>query len=148
MSTREALAVAARFLRTGVRSVHEVRAYLTRREISPAAVRRVIDQLLAQGTLDDCACARLWAEHWARRGYAWSAIRLKLTAKGLSDEVIARAVNTLGTAAADVTRARELVERHCRRTTQRRASPRLWRLLASRGFDQDVIEQVLTVDVE
>ena len=137
-----------RYLRAGVHSKQEISAYLQRRGIQTTVAQRVMAEARANGLINDDACAKLWAEHWARRGYAWSAIRLKLTAKGLSDEVIARAAKTLHMASADLLRARELVNHHLQRTTTRNASPRVWRLLTSRGFDQDVIEQVLTEDPE
>jgi len=94
--------------------------------------------------LDDRACAELWADHWARRGYAWSAIRLKLSEKGLDAHAIAHAASRLGTASSDDERARRIVTQHLRPGEGRRQQARLGRMLASRGFDQDLIERVLS----
>ena len=105
----------------------------------------------ARGWLDDAACARLWADHWAQRGYAWAAIRQKLTAKGLGDAAVEQAAQVLGLASDDEARASRLVASRMRRgpATGRgivlspRQASRLARTLAGRGFDPQIIERVL-----
>lgn len=139
----DVLALARRYAGRGVRSTQEVRTYLRRHGVPPAAIRDAIAACRAQGLLDDRACARLWTEHWARRGYAWAAIRLRLTAKGLTDDAIRMAERTMGRAPDDLARAREVVTQRARRAGPRERS-RLARVLASRGFDADVISRVLT----
>lgn len=94
--------------------------------------------------LDDEAGARLWADQWARRGYAWDAIRAKLSLKGFSDQAIERAATRLGLAGDDEARARLVAATHRRRQHARPQSRwALARTLTSRGFDTDVIERVL-----
>lgn len=137
-----ALAVATRWLRTGVRSTHEVRSYLTGRRVRPGAITRVVSECRRRGLLDDRACARLWADHWARRGYAWAAIRQRLAMKGLPEAAIDAAAARTG-AMADAERARHAAEHWCRRPSARRSPVRLGRFLAARGFDESVIEHVV-----
>ena len=86
-----ALARAVRYVRTGVRSTHDVRSYLVRHGVSSEAAGEVVQTLRQRGGLNDETCARLWAEQWARRGYAWSVIRHKLEAKGLGPAAIHQA---------------------------------------------------------
>ena len=138
------LDLVGRYTRRGVRSIQEVRASLERRGVPPAVAARAIAQAQALGMLDDEAGARLWADQWARRGYAWDAIRAKLSLKGFSDQAIERAATRLGLAGDDEARARLVAAAHLRR---QRARPQsrwaLARTLTSRGFDADVIERVL-----
>ena len=136
------LAVASRYARLHVRSTYEVRTYLHQRGIPAGVVQRVVAHLLAEGALDDQACARLWADHWARAGYAWAAIQRKLSAKGLSEALIKLAGRGAGRASDDMARAREVVAKPL--GSSQRSINRCVRLLRSRGFDQDVIEQVLS----
>jgi len=138
-----ALAALSRYLRSGIRSTHEVQRYLRRRGVSPQAASRVVVAYQRRGLLDDGACARLWAEHWARRGYAWAAIRLKLSEKGLDGHAIEQAATRLGMASTDDARARLVVAQRARSGDGRQQRVRLARTLASRGFDQDLIERIL-----
>ena len=133
----------SRYVRSGVRSTQEVVTYLRRHGVPPTRAARVVKQYRAQGLLDDRASARLWAEHWARRGYATAAIRLKLAAKGFDERVIDDTIHQWHPPSDDEERAREVVAQRVRRTAVRPARARLARTLASRGFDSDVIERIL-----
>jgi SOS response regulatory protein OraA/RecX len=143
---------AARYTRAGVRSTSEVRAYLKRRGLSVAIAQRIVADLVSRGALDDQACAKLWASHLARAGYAWVAIQRRLSAKGLDDETIGQVGRSAGIAPSDAERARQIVaerlrglqKSHRTRGTAAKDLNRLARFLRSRGFDQDVIEQVLS----
>ena len=126
-----------------VRSNEEVCAHLRRRGVSPRRAARALAACRARGLVDDRACARLWAEHWARQGYAWAAIRLKLSAKGLTDDAIRVAEQSMGRAPDDAARARQVVVQRARRAGSR-GRLGLARALASRGFDADVIDRILT----
>ena len=155
--TADVLSLAVRYTRARVRSVHEVSSYLQRRGVSRETATRVVTACQARGLVDDRACACLWADHWARRGYAWAAIRLKLSAKGLEDEAIDHAANGLEGASDDAARARLVAETYLSRrhvSPDRRArrlsrsmAPHvaggLARTLAARGFDADLIERIL-----
>lgn len=140
-SADAALDGAVRYARSGVRSTREVLTYLRRRGISEERARRTVADYHARGLLDDQACARLWAEHWARRGYAWSAIRVKLSAKGFDGQALERAARRVGGVSDDEARARLVVAAYLRR--HRSQAGRAARALASRGFDQDLIERIL-----
>ena len=164
------LAAVARSTRAGVRSAHEVLTSLRRGGVPPEVAVQVVAEYQARGIVDDRACAQLWANHWARQGYARALIRLKLSAKGLDAQVIDSAVHRLGPPSDDEERARALVASSLRRrerpSTRQRSPParhsgplgvwrqvprrtgsgaarRLARTLASRGFDADLIERVL-----
>ena len=138
------LAAATRYARTGVRSTHEVLTFLRQRGVSPAAARRAVAACQARGALDDLACARLWADHLARKGYAWSVIHLKLSAKGLDEHTIEEAADRLDAARDDDARARVVAASYLRRQgTSPRHRAGAARTLASRGFDPDLIERVL-----
>ena len=138
---RRALAAAARYVRSGVRSTSEVLRYLQRRGLPPVAAARVVSGYCTRGLLDDRACARLWADHWARRGYAWAAIRVKLSAKGLANEAIAAAAGELDAPEDDMARARQIVAAHT--SSHAGARVRMARTLSARGFDADLIERLL-----
>ena len=135
-----------RYIRTRVRSTSEAREYLRRRGASASAIRRAVAECQVRGLLDDPACARLWAAHWARSGYAWAAIFLKLREKGLGDAAIDAAAERVGrTAEDDAERARAVLAQRLRRRQGAAPSrPGLARILASRGFDPDTIEQLLS----
>ena len=136
------LASAIRYAGTGVRSSRQVLALLRRAGASSREAQRLVAACRARGLVDDRASTRLWAEQWARRGYAWSAIRVKLSGKGFADGDIVAAARHLGTTADDAARARE-VAASSRRRVPRATAQRLARLLASRGFDADLIEHVV-----
>jgi SOS response regulatory protein OraA/RecX len=127
-----------RSVASGVRSTQEALTYLRRLGVSPAAATQIVNDVRARGLLDDRACARLWADHWARAGYAESAVRAKLSAKGFGEAAIREAVEHLGLPASEEARARELAG-----TLLRRPAGQVARRLASRGFSEDVIERVV-----
>ncbi len=137
-----ALTAATRWLNTRVHSTHEARAYLTGRRVRPGIITRVLTACRQRGLLDDRACARLWADHWAGRGYAWAAIRQRLAAKGLSDAAI-NAAAPRGIAASDEALARQATAAWLQRHTSHHPD-RLSRLLAARGFDGELIERIAT----
>ena len=139
----------SRSTRSGVRSTQQVAASLRRRGVAPEVVAQVVGACRRRGLLDDRACARLWADAWARKGYAWAAIRAKLAEKGLDEEAITQAGGRVGLAAtsADEARARELLQRRIgRRPGPTRAQAA--RLLAARGFDADLSERLLNDSFE
>ena len=139
-----ALQDARRYLRGRVRSSSETLTHLRRRGISAATTTRVIAACHAQSLLDDEACARLWADSWARRGYGWAFIREKLSAKGLPDSAIERAAWHVGSTPADeATRARHALDSRTQRGQGAAQRARLARTLAARGFDEDTIERAL-----
>src|SRR3989338_1302389 len=87
------LAGAIRYASAGVRSRQDVRTYLERRGAPRQTITSVLDTCTARGLVDERACARLWVAHWARQGYAQSAIAYRLTQKGLHATTIEDAIN-------------------------------------------------------
>ena len=136
-------AALSRYLRASVRSTQDVLRYLNRRGVSPSRAARIVTACRARGWLDDRAGARLWADHWVRQGYASAAIRLKLAAKGFDAGVINDVANRCCPSSDDGPRARLVLAQRARHATGRLARVRLARTLASRGFDADLIEQLL-----
>ncbi|MBI4597208.1 MAG: RecX family transcriptional regulator [Candidatus Omnitrophica bacterium] len=102
----------------------------------------MVTECRRRGILDDGACARLWADHWARAGFAWRAIAQRLAAKGLDGAAIDQAARAVGATDADDERR---VAAWLALQSDRHHSPveRLARRLASRGFTTDIIERVL-----
>ena len=135
----------ARYLKTAVRSTNDVRNYLTRRRVAPRTREAIVLRAEAQGLLDDEAAVRLWADHWARRGYAWALIEEKLASKGFEEAAIRAAATTYGHASDDEQRARAAVSKalRCSPSLPSRQAHRLARMLASRGFDPDLIGRVV-----
>jgi len=138
------LSLAHRYVRSGVRSTRDVTDYLNRRGVSPETAAHVVADYQARGELDDLACAKLWAEHWSRSGYAWAAIQMRLEAKGLHEHTIQHVRGPLGTPSADEARARTLATRLLSRRLARQPRARLARLLAAHGFDAELIERLLS----
>ena len=141
-----AVSALARYVRHAVRSTHEARAYLQRLDTSPERVTSAIRIGVARGDLNDAACARLWAEQWARQGYAWAMIRERLRAKGLDEAAVAAGARAIGAPESDAERARAWIHaRHPARADAQEAPgrARLSRLLSARGFDSELIEQVV-----
>ena len=87
------LAGAIRYASAGVRSRQDVRTYLERRGAPRQTITSVLDTCTARGLVDERACARLWVAHWARQGYAQSAIAYRLTQKGLHATTIEDAIH-------------------------------------------------------
>ena len=154
------LAVVRRYTQRSVRSISDVRTYLVaRRRVAPSVAARVIAACRARGILDDEAAARLWAEQWAQHGYAWAAIRVKLSAKGFEEPAIERAERRLK-AFSDDERAQSLVAAYRARqarssrsstpsvTLSSRETNRLARMLSARGFESDVIERAVQASFE
>lgn len=141
---RDVPAAVARYVRSSVRSTREVFQYLCRRGVPARQAGTVVSACQAQGLLDDRAAARLWANHWARHGYAAAAIRLKLADKAFDERDIREAIHPLHSSTAEEERARLVLAHDARRRSRRPSRARLARLLASRGFDSDLIERVLS----
>ncbi len=129
-----------RYARTGVRSCQQLLTYLSRGGVPPRTASRLVAECEARGLVDDSAGVRLWADHWARRGYGWVVIRARLEARGFGARAIADAADRSGLPKDDEARARAVIA--ARRRSGRDDLGRLARVLAARGFDQDLIERL------
>lgn len=142
-----ALAAALGLLRVRGRSEVELQRALERREHAPSDVAAVLLRLKELGYLNDQAFAKARAATLLRGRLGPDAIRQKLAGHGLGEAEAGAAIEeAIREQAFDpVTAAREVL-------TKRRLQPetldakgwaRAGRLLASRGYSEDVIEQVL-----
>ena len=141
-TARRILALARRYLRYGTRSTAQLRAYLDARHLPPSLRDALIAQCMREGLLDDAACTKLWATQLRERGYALGAIREQLLEKGLPLDRIESALAALRVEADDAQVAAALVR--ARRSSQ---PQRLARWLAARGFDEDVIAELVSKNV-
>jgi regulatory protein len=125
----DALAVATQALARREHSRRSLRERLLRSRVSADEADEVVEELLRLGLLDDERFAGERARVLADRGKGDAAIRLELDREGVDDAGIEAAL-----AALDPER-----ERAARLVARRGATPATARLLASRGFDEDVI---------
>jgi regulatory protein len=125
----EALAIATRALARREHSRRSLRERLLRARISPDEADEVVAELLRLRLLDDARFARERARVLAERGKGDAAIRSDLVRAGVEGAEIEAAVTGLDP------------ERHraARLVGRRGASPATARLLASRGFDEEVV---------
>jgi SOS response regulatory protein OraA/RecX len=129
----EALQVAGRALRHRDLSRRRLADRLERSAVPPAAAAESLAALESAGLIDDSRVAGLRARSLAERGYGDEAIRHRLLADGLADEVVSEALSGLDP---EVERARPLIER-------RGTGPRTARYLAGRGFGEEAVEAAL-----
>lgn len=125
----EALAVATRALARREHSQRSLRERLLRARVSEDEADEIVEELLRLGLLDDGRFARERARVLAERGKGDAAIRSDLGGAGVEAPEIEAAL-----AALDPER-----ERAARLVVRRGATPATARLLASRGFDEDVV---------
>jgi regulatory protein len=90
------LSAATRYLSYRPRSESELRDRLRRRGFDAETMEPVISRLKEQGLVDDAAFARYWAEN--RESFSprsrWLT-RVELRQKGITDDIIAKAVNVI-----------------------------------------------------
>ncbi|MDX6507548.1 MAG: regulatory protein [Gaiellaceae bacterium] len=125
----EALAVATRALARREHSRCSLQERLLRAGVPSGEADEVVEELQRVGLLDDGRFARERARVLAERGKGDAAIRFDLQRAGIEGAAIEQALESLE---AERDRARRVVER-------RGASPETARLLAGRGFDEDVV---------
>jgi SOS response regulatory protein OraA/RecX len=129
----EALAVATRALARREHSRRSLRERLLRARVGAGEADEVVEELLRLGLLDDGRFARERARVLAERGKGDQAIRFDLRREGVQGAEIEAALAVL-----DPER-----ERAARLVVRRGATPATARLLASRGFDEDVVAAVV-----
>jgi SOS response regulatory protein OraA/RecX len=101
--------------------------------VPPAVAAESLATLERAGLVDDRRVALVRAESLAGRGYGDEAIRHRLRAEGLAEELVEEAVFGL---APECERAGPLIER-------RGVGPRTARYLAGRGFGEEAVETAL-----
>jgi regulatory protein len=129
----EALQVAGRALRHRDLSRRRVAERLERAAVAPTAAAESLAALERSGLVDDRRVASLTAQSLVGRGYGDEAIRHRLLAEGLDDELVTEALAGLEP---ERERALPLIER-------RGTGPRTARYLAGRGFGEEAVEAAL-----
>jgi regulatory protein len=132
----EALAVAKRALARREHSRRSLRVRLLRAGVGENDADQAVDELLRAGLLDDARYARERARVLAERGKGDAAIRFDLFGAGVEAEQVEEAL-----AALEPER-----ERAARLVLRRGATPATARLLAGRGFDEEVVAAVVAQD--
>ncbi len=129
----EALAVATRALARREHSAHGLRERLLRAGVSDTDADDALQELQRVGLLDDDRFASERARVLADRGKGDAAIRFDLERAGIEAAAVEAALAEL---APESDRAACVVDR-------RGATPATARLLASRGFDEAVVEALV-----
>jgi regulatory protein len=132
----EALAVSTRALARREHTRRSLAERLQRADIGESEAEEVLAELERLGLLDDGRFALERARMLAERGKGDAAIRFDLERSGVSASVVEEALARLDP---ERERAERLVGR-------RGATPATARLLAGRGFDEDVVAAVVARD--
>jgi SOS response regulatory protein OraA/RecX len=138
----DAFAAAVRLLAARDRTQAELDAALETRGYPAAARRAAIAEAVRLHYLDDVRAGGLLARRWLGEGRSVSAVAARLEQKGLATSLAGDLARDQAVALghSDEAAARRLVA--ARRTTGVRAA----RLLASRGFSEELIARVLGLD--
>ena len=129
----EALAVATRALARREHSTHGLRERLLRAGVSDTDADNALEELRRVGLLDDGRFANERARVLAERGKGDAAIRFDLERAGVEAPEVEEAMAALEP---ESERAARVVER-------RGSTAATARLLASRGFDEAVVEALI-----
>jgi regulatory protein len=132
------LDVAAGILRRAARTEAELEARLTAKGYQPTTAAAAVDRCRELGWVGDERLALDRARSLRLRGAGSLKIAADLGARGLAESLIDRAVDESLDGRSESEWARSALER-----APVREGPRAWRLLASRGFPEDVITDVL-----
>ncbi len=134
---------ALRFLAHRPRSAAEVRRLLERQALPAATVDATLKRLLAAGYLDDEAFARYWVGNREQfKPRAPLALRQELRQKGLSDDIIHRALQAVDSESSAY-RAGLAQARRLEHLDQRTFRHKLGGHLLRRGFTHDVVWPVV-----
>ena len=142
-----------RRLEAAPRTRAELAGTLRERGVCDEVAGRVLDRFEEVGLIDDRLFARMWVDsRHAGRGLAPRALRSELRRKGVADEVIAEAVDSVGRED-ELTAARSIVSRKVhsvrglpRPTQVRRLSGALARKGYGPGITAQVVREVLEIE--
>jgi regulatory protein len=135
---------ALNFLSYRPRSEAEVRRYLQNKQVPPPVQEEVVVRLTRAGLMDDRAFARYWVEDRERfKPKGAYALRSELRQKGLSDTVIASALEDLDEEESAYRAAQQRVARWGHLDYQP-FRQKLGAYLRRRGFAFETIEAVIT----
>ncbi len=136
---QRAFELAYRHLNRRDRTAAEMRTYLERRELRPAAIELAIGELVDNGYLDDARYARLFAED-KRTLEQWGAerIRRELLQRGIDRELIESAL-AAGETQSELERALALLrQRFPAPCSDRRERDRALGMMLRKGYDTEV----------
>jgi regulatory protein len=119
---------------------------LRRREVPDEIAERVLSRFTDVGLIDDAAFSQAWVQsRHLGRGLARRALATELRQRGVADETVSAAVETLGPDQEEAT-ARELVVRRLASTQgldPRKRARRLVGLLARKGYPPELAYRVV-----
>jgi regulatory protein len=120
------------------RTVAELRTYLERKRVEPAAIDDAVAELTEAGLLDDARYARRFAED-KRELDRWGSERIarELHRRGIADELIEAAVADRSREA-ELRTALMLLEQRAPSVSDDRERDRAWRLLVRRGYEAEL----------
>lgn len=137
---------AVRFLATRPRSVAEIRRHLHGKRYDETTIDGAIDRLRAQRYVGDLDFAKYWVEQRSRfRPKGDRALASELTSRGVARETIDIALGELSPES-EAERARRAIARPIARWRTLEPPERRRKIhafLAQRGFDYDVIDEVI-----
>jgi regulatory protein len=137
---QQAIDRAARFLAYRPRSTDEVRRNLSKKNIPPTVIDAALEQMSAQGYLDDRAFALFWIENRnAFKPLGSRALRYELRQKRVPDTIIDEVLDAYGVDDADAAyRAASQRARRLRNMTRRDFQNKVGSFLQRRGFAYNI----------
>ena len=133
------LDVAAALLRRAPLSEAELTARLVAKGYRPETATTTVARCRELGYLGDAAFAEDRARALRRRGAGREKIAADLAGRGVPEPLVERAIADSLDGERESVWARRVLDR----AGEGRGGPRAWRLLASRGFPEDVITELL-----
>jgi regulatory protein len=132
------------FLSFRPRSEKELKDFLKKKKAGELISQRIIESLKNSKFLNDEEFALWWVEQRTRsKPKALRVIKMELLQKGIDKETIEK---TLGeNTESDLDRAKKIAENKIRKINIKdiKAPEKLFRFLASKGFDYDTIKEVI-----
>lgn len=137
---KKALKYSFLLLKYRARSKNEVISRLKRKKFSSPITDKVLAYLEEKKYIDDNEFARLFASFRGEKGWGQKKIAFSLKKLGISEDLIKEVLGDRGTFKRKI---RELIEekKNCYKAPER--YKKILRLLSSRGFDYDDIQEAL-----
>lgn len=136
---------ALNFLSFRPRSEKELRDYLKKKKCDDLSIQRIIESLKEHKFLNDEEFVTWWIEQRTiARPKAARTIKFELKQKGISKELIEEAFEK--DLSSDLEKAKALIKKRIKRypdIADKKIYEKLGRFLASKGFDYEIIKEVL-----
>lgn len=136
---------ALNFLSFRPRSEKELRDYLKKKKCDDLSIQRIIESLKEHKFLNDEEFVAWWIEQRTiARPKAARTIKFELKQKGISKELIEEAFEK--DLSSDLEKAKALIKKRIKRypdIADKKIYEKLGRFLASKGFDYEIIKEVL-----